>query len=123
MTQYRGGPFWEFPERTDLEKKLDAGAWGLFFIWVGVAWLMQIHLGVAFVGVAAITLGAQLLRWLLKVTVEPFWIVVGSCFAAGGAWSVLGTDVSLVPILLIIAGAALLLTLLRRKRRDEHPTS
>ncbi len=118
MTQHRGFPFWEFPERTDLEKKLDAGGWGLFFIWVGVAWLMEVDLGVTLMGVAAITLGAQLVRWLLKVAVEPFWIVVGSCFAAASAWSLLGTDVSLVPILLILAGAALLLTLLRRRPRD-----
>lgn len=120
MTQDPKFPFFEFPERTDLEKKLDAGGWGLFFIWVGVAWLMEIHWGVALLGVAVITLGGQLARRMLDVAVEPFWVVVGLCFAGGGTWSLLGTDVSLVPILLIIAGGALLLSLLRRKRRDEH---
>ncbi|MDH3727505.1 MAG: hypothetical protein OER77_08245 [Myxococcales bacterium] len=120
MAQDPKFPFFEFPERTDLQKKLDAGGWGLFFIWAGVAWLMEIHLGVALLGVAVITLGGQLARWVLKVAVEPFWIVVGLCFAVGGTWSLLGTETSLIPILLIIAGGALLLSVLRRKRPEDH---
>ena len=104
-------------ERANIEKKLEAGAWGLFLVWVGVAWLADIPLSIGLLGVAVITLGAQVLRRAYKLEVEPFWIVVGLCFAVGGFWELLDTETSVVPIVLIIAGGALLLALFRRKNR------
>jgi hypothetical protein len=92
----------EVPERTDIEKKLEAGAWGLFFVWVGVAWWAGLSWGV---------------RRAYKLSVEPFWIVVGLCFAVGGIWEFLETDTSAVPIVLILVGGALLLMLFKRRGR------
>lgn len=100
---------------TDIEKKLEAGAWGLFFIWVGVSWWAGLSWGVGLLGVALITLGAQALRRAYKLEVEPFWIVVGLCFAVGGVWEFLDTDTSAVPIVLIIVGGVLLIGLFRRR--------
>ena len=100
---------------TDIEKKLEAGAWGLFFVWMGVSWWAGFSWGVGLLGVALITLGAQVLRRAYKLAVEPFWIVVGLCFGVGGIWEFLGTDTSAVPIVLIIVGGALLVGLFRRR--------
>jgi hypothetical protein len=107
----------EVPERTDIEKKLEAGAWGLFFVWVGVAWWAGLSWGIGLLGVALITLGAQVVRRAYKLSVEPFWIVVGLCFAVAGIWEFLETDTSAVPIVLILVGGALLLMLFKRRGR------
>jgi hypothetical protein len=94
--------------------KLDAAAWGLFFIWVGVALIAHIGWGLGLLGVGVITLGGQLARKYFSLTVERFWVVVGLLFVLGGVWELLGLQFSLVPILLIVAGVALLLSAMRR---------
>ena len=40
-----------------LAKRLDALGWGLFFIWVGVAFMADVGWGVGFLGVGLIILG------------------------------------------------------------------
>lgn len=66
-------------------KMVDAVAWGLFFMWVGVAFLAHLGWGVGFLGVGVITLGAQLVRKYLGLVVEPFWLTIGIAFIV---WSV-----------------------------------
>ena len=94
--------------------KLDAAAWGLFFVWVGVALIANLGWGLGLLGVGVITLGGQLARKYFILTVERFWIVVGLLFVLGGVWELLGLQFSLVPILLIVVGVALLLSAVRR---------
>jgi hypothetical protein len=94
--------------------KLDAAAWGLFFVWVGVALIANIGWGPGLVGVGVITLGGQLARKYFSLAVERFWVVVGLLFILGGVWELLGLQFSLVPILLIVAGLALLLSAIPR---------
>ena len=48
--------------RAELAKTAEAVAWGLFFVWIGVAFLTDIRWGVGFLGVGVITLGAQAAR-------------------------------------------------------------
>jgi hypothetical protein len=78
-----------------VNRRLDAAAWGLFFVWIGIALLTGFGWGVTLLGVAVITLGTQLARRYLGLTIERFWIVVGflfllggrrSCLAFGSAW-------------------------------------
>lgn len=104
-----------FMERHDRASKLDTLGWGLFFVWVGIAWLADVGLGIGLLGVAAITLGMQLVRKSKKLRVEGFWVVVGLLFALGGIWQLLAIETPLVPILLIVAGLALLVWMLRSK--------
>ena len=95
-------------------KKLDAAAWGLFFVWVGVALIANLGWGLGLLGIGIITLGVQLARKYFGLAAEGFWVVVGLLFVVGGAWDILAVQVSLVPIVLIVAGAALLLSALRK---------
>ena len=95
-------------------QKLDAAAWGLFFVWVGVALIANVSWGLGLLGAGVITLGAQLGRKYFGLAVEPFWIVVGVLFVLGGVWELLGVRFSLVPVVLIVAGVALLLSATRR---------
>ena len=46
-------------ERRHLEKKLDAIGWGLFFIWVGIAFIAKQSIGVGLLGVGILTLAVQ----------------------------------------------------------------
>jgi predicted phage tail protein len=93
--------------------KLDAVAWGLFFVWVGVALLANTGWGLGFLGVGVITLGGQLARKYFSLGVERFWVVVGLLFVLGGVWELLVIQLSLVPMVLIVAGVALLLSAMR----------
>jgi hypothetical protein len=102
------------PDTLVVTHKLDAAAWGLFFVWVGVALLANIGWGLGFLGVGVITLGGQLARKYFNLGVEGFWVVVGLLFVLGGVWEFLGIQFSLVPLVLIVAGVALLLSAMPR---------
>jgi hypothetical protein len=104
-------------ERVELEKKLDAGGWGLFFVWVGIAMFANVGWGVGLVGVGVVTLGAQVARKVLGITLDFFALAVGTAFVVGGIWSILDVTIELVPILCIAAGLALLSSALGRSPR------
>jgi hypothetical protein len=105
--------------RRTLAKKLDAAAWGLFFIWIGVALLVNIGWGVGLLGVGLITLGAQAARKYLVIEVEGFWVAVGLLFVLGGIWELLSVRVGLVPVLLIVVGIVLLASALTGRVRGQ----
>lgn len=104
-------------KNTRLARRLDSAGWGLFFIWVGIALLMDLGWGVGLVGVAAITLGAQAARRCYGLRVEGFWVICGLALLVGGLWRMFEVEFSPIPILLIAAGAAVLLSPSMAKRR------
>jgi hypothetical protein len=116
----------QFPEsKRVLARKLDAAGWGLFFVWVGLAFLASVGWGVGLLGVGIITLGGQLARKYVGLPLEGFSLVIGAMFLFGGLWELVGLHVgraplptALVPILFIIAGALLLLSAFRRRPAD-----
>jgi len=108
-----------FMDRHDRSGRYDAAGWAIFFIWVGVAWLADVGIGVGLLGVAAITLGMQGLRKVRRVPVERFWVLVGIGFAIAGFWQWLDIQKPLAPFILIGAGVGLLVwkTLPRSRHR------
>jgi hypothetical protein len=48
------------------ERRMDAFGWGLFFIWIGVAFLADVGWGVGFLGVGVIILGTMVTREYLS---------------------------------------------------------
>ncbi|KPL01172.1 MAG: hypothetical protein AMJ91_01045 [candidate division Zixibacteria bacterium SM23_73_3] len=109
----------EMTNSHHLGKKLDAVGWGLFFIWVGIAFLANLGYGVGLLGVGVITLGGQVARKCFNLRLEGFWVVVGLLFVLGGLWELFEPKVSLVPILLIVVGLVWLLSAIRGKRAPE----
>lgn len=103
-------------EKRALERKVEAGSWGLFFVWLGLGLLFDVGSAIWLLGVASIVLGTQALCSRLGLRVDGFWIVVGLCFLLGGFWELFAVTVALVPILLVLAGAALLITAFRKKK-------
>jgi hypothetical protein len=102
-------------QKTLLDQKFDAIGWGLFFVWVGIALLLDVGWGLGLLGIGLITLGVQGARHLYKVRVEGFWVVVGVIFLLGGIMNMAQAEIPLVPILLILAGATLLFSVVRKK--------
>lgn len=90
--------------------KLDAFAWGLFFIWIGIAFLANLGWGIGLLGVGILILGKQMARKYTALAVEMFWVVVGLLFLLGGVWELLAVHVSLIPVVCIVAGIALLIS-------------
>lgn len=97
-----------FVERHDRSSKFEATGWALFFIWIGIAWLAEVGLGIGLLGVSAITLGMQGLRWISDLPVEGFWILVGFGFAVAGFWQWFDVQLPLAPLAFIAVGVALL---------------
>lgn len=98
--------------------KLDAIGWGLFFIWVGLAVLVNLGWGAGLVGVGILVIGGQLARKYTGLTFEGFWALVGACFVIGGLWELFSVHASLIPILCIAAGVALVVSALLSKPRE-----
>ncbi len=98
----------EFMEQQDRASVFDAIGWALFFIWVGVAWLMAVGLGYGLLGVGILTLGMQGARRLFDVRVEGFWVIVGAGFIVASFWELWNINTPLAPIVLITVGIALL---------------
>jgi len=94
--------------KTADARQLDAIAWALFLIWVGVAVLANFGWGWVLLGLSAIVLGAQAALWRKTEKYETFAVVCGLIFLAGGAWQVLGLTWPLAPVLLIALGAGML---------------
>jgi hypothetical protein len=90
-------------------KTLSGVAWGLLFVWVGVAAAAQVGWGFGLLGVGAIILGAQVLHVLIgHLRIEWFSTVVGLLFLLGGIWELFSIQVALVPILCVVAGVVLI---------------
>ena len=104
------------PEREAVAGRLGNLAWGAFFLWLGIAFLADVGVGVGLIGVAVITLVVQLARRSLHLPVEGFWVVAGACFLLGGLWDLLGIGLPLIPILLVLAGLAIIVPQLVRRR-------
>ncbi len=102
-----------------LNRRLDAVGWGLFFVWVGIAFLADVDWGAGLLGVGIITLGGQAMRRYFALRVEVFWVMVGFFFLLGGVWELFNIRLDLLPILCIVAGVALLVSVLVRKARNQ----
>jgi hypothetical protein len=110
----------EAADRSNSAERLDAVGWGLFFIWIGAALLFEFSWGTTLVGIGIITLAGQLARFSSRLKLEGFWIVVGVAFLLGGIWQLVDAEMSLGPILLILAGLTVLLGGFLPKRLKSH---
>ena len=105
------------PDRERLHRRVSGFAWGLLFVWVGVALLAQVGWGFGLLGVGVIILGAQAVRrYVVGLPFEVFTVAVGVLFAIGGIWELFNLQLALVPVLLVLAGLALMLSALVSRR-------
>lgn len=100
--------------KNEVESRIEGIAWGLFFVWVGTAFIAELSDSIGLLGVGIITLGAQVTRYFYGLPLEGFWLVVGTGFVLGGLWEYINPGVALVPVLLIMAGILLLYSVWRK---------
>ena len=100
-------------------EKLSAVGWGAFFIWMGIAFLMNVSWGTGILGVGIITLAGQAARKHLGLPVDWFWLMTGAIFVVWGVSELSSVQFEgrLLPILSVVAGVAILITGLRSKPR------
>lgn len=92
----------------DVAKRLEAASWGVFFLWVGFALLVELPIGVGLIGVGAIALITQVVRKSFQLPFEGFWVLVGLAFVIGGLWNLYSVQIPFVSVLLLGVGALLL---------------
>ncbi|HSD90437.1 MAG TPA: hypothetical protein VLB44_23075 [Kofleriaceae bacterium] len=104
------------------EKQLDAGTWGVFFLWIGISFLAHIPWAVWLVGVGVLLLGAQIARKMIDLRVDGFWLVAGALFLLGGISEIapFGMNIAIIPVLCIIGGIVLLARALTRRGGPRH---
>ncbi|UCD63124.1 MAG: hypothetical protein JSW34_10240 [Candidatus Zixiibacteriota bacterium] len=108
----------EVPAKRESGHRLGTVGWGLFFIWIGVAFLAELSLGVVLMGVGVITLFMQVLRSAYKLKLEWFWVAIGVLFLVGGIWELWEPELPLIPVLLIVAGLLLFLSAACKQRKN-----
>lgn len=108
--------------RDPMEKQLDVGTWGAFFLWLGISLLAPLSWGVWLLGVGLIILGAQLARRMVALRVEVFWLVAGALFVLGGISEIgpFGFGIAIIPVLCIAAGVGLLAKAVIRRAGPRH---
>lgn len=104
------------------EKQLDAGTWGVFFVWIGISFLAHLPWGVWLLGVGVIILGTQLARRMIDLRVDGFWLFAGALLLLGGISDLapFGFNIATIPVLCIIAGIVLLARALTRRAGPRH---
>jgi hypothetical protein len=99
-------------ESEQLDHRLHDLGWGLLFLLTGVVWLLpsgRVPDGTWLFGAAAILLGVNLIRYLMKVPVSGFSVVLGFGALLAGLSEFWRTDLPLLAICLIVIGASLAL--------------
>ncbi len=101
-------------------KQLDAVSWGLFFVWIGAAILLNVGWGWGLLGVAAIILGAAAIRAFKGLPVEGFWVAVGIVLAVCAIWEFFAISWPMLPLLIIGFGVVMLLRAFRGPQPRAH---
>ena len=106
-----------------LPRTLDSVGWGVFFIWIGFAFLFSMSWPVIFTGVGLIMISGQVLRKFFDQRVDRFGLALGVCLVASGALRALNISLDsiqimtwIIPVLLIIAGLFILSSTWKHRR-------
>lgn len=85
---------------SGLPARISTAAWSLSLIWIGVALLMNVELGVGLLGTGVIILAAQAARSYFNLKLEWFWIIVGLLLVGWGFGELYGLKLVLTRQLL-----------------------
>jgi hypothetical protein len=106
----------EKTNKSDLAHKLSGLGWALFFIWIGVSYLVNFDAAITLLGIGVIILGMQLIRKSMNLNFEGFWLVIGGLFVLGGFGRVLEVRIPIIPIVLILAGIVMIYSIFTKKK-------
>jgi hypothetical protein len=95
---------------TQLDRRLHDIGWGLLLMLTGAVWLFPdnaVPAGTWFLGVAAILLGLNAIRYMNHVPISGFSLALGIAACAAAVSQIWRTDLPLVAIFLLVIGASL----------------
>ncbi len=103
-------------QKKAFDQRLDSIGWGLFFLLIGILWLLpddvlpesKWMLGMA-VGVGVILLGQNVIRYLAGIKPRGGAVILGVLALAYGLSGFYGMDFPFFPVLFILIGAAIIL--------------
>jgi len=106
-------------QKKVLDKRLDSIGWGLFLIMIGGLWLIpdeKIPEGTWLIGVGVIILSLMGVRYLHKIKVSGFWLVLGIIALVAGIGDFTDIDIPVFPILIILVGVSIVVKPLTKKK-------
>jgi hypothetical protein len=98
------------PDKAQLDHRLGDIGWGLLLMLTGAVWLVppgMVPPGTWLLGVAAILLGVNLVRYLAHIGVNAVSLVLGVAALLGAISQLWRTDLPLLAICLLMIGASL----------------
>ena len=107
-------------DKSEISGKIASVGWGLFLVWVGATFFVELNPGIGLIGVGVIILGAQLARKKFQLSVEFFWVVLGVILLVSGLSEFSGIELPrnyIFPMLLIAAGLGILYSVIQGKRK------
>ncbi len=94
--------------QKDLESRIDAIGWGVFFVMSGAMLLVPgLHDGSWVIGVGAILVIFSALRYALGLPVSTFAVICGVVAIAAGVGAMAGVAVPWFALLLVLCGLAI----------------
>ena len=108
-------------QKNALDKRLDSIGWGLFLLMIGGLWLApegSVPEGTWLIGTGLIILGLTGVRYLNRIKISGFWVVLGILALGCGLSDLFGIDLPVFAILLIIVGASIILKPLMGRMRS-----
>lgn len=103
------------------ESRLEAAGWGLFLLWVGLAFIFDFGSDIGLLGVGFITLAMQWLRKYFGLALDGFWVVIGLIFTIGGLSALMNANIQIVPVTLVLAGIFLLASVFKPGSKWKKP--
>ena len=120
MTELKDQPKSDLDEKKiALDKRLDALGWGLFLIMIGCLWLIPdeyVPGGTWLIGAGLIILGLMGIRYLYRIKISGFWLVLGILALVFGLSDFFGLGLPLLPILIIIIGVSIVIKHLHKPK-------
>ena len=96
-------------EKSNSNKALDAIAWGVFVVLLGVGWLTSAYYKVdtgiyVALGVGFILLALNSARWTMKINVSKFSLFIGLLALALSGAGLIGFAMPLIPTVIVLVG-------------------
>jgi len=110
-------------QKQAMDKRLESIGWALFFVMSGILWIMPEELvpeGAWLFGTGLIILGFSGIRYLYRIKIEEFWLVMGILFLSFGLSEYFILDLPILPILLVLIGISIVYKafLSKTRKRD-----
>jgi hypothetical protein len=94
---------------STLDHQFERVGWALFLIMIGGLWLVPgVPEGTWLIGTGLIMLGVNAARYMNRIRMSGFTIVVGILALTIGVAKFVGSDLPVFPVLLILIGASIL---------------